>query len=64
MVDSAPVDCVPLTAFEPVQPPLAVQEVALVDDHFKVVVPPWETLAGVAVSETKGAGVETVTVAD
>ena len=54
----------PLVAIVPLQPPEAVQELALVDDHFKVVVPPRETLAGVAVSETKGAGVETVTVAD
>jgi hypothetical protein len=55
---------VPLVAIVPLQPPEAVQEVALVDDHFKVVVPPWVTLAGVAVSETKGAGAETLTVAD
>jgi len=55
---------VPLVAMVPLQPPEAVQEVALVDDHFKVVVPPWDTLAGVAVSETTGAVVETLTVAD
>jgi hypothetical protein len=51
-------------AIVPLQPPEAVQAVALVDDHFKVVAPPWDTLVGVAVSETTGGGAEMLTVAD
>jgi hypothetical protein len=55
---------VPLAAIDPLQPPEALQEVALVADHVNTVVPPWDTLVGVAVSETTGADVETLTVAD
>jgi hypothetical protein len=61
---SAPVDCDPLIAWEPLQAPDAVQVVALVEDQVSVEVPPWATLDGLAVSETLGGGAETVTVAD
>lgn len=54
----------PLVASLPFQPPDAVQEVALVDDQVSVEVPPLETVLGLAVSVTAGAGVVTVTVAD
>jgi hypothetical protein len=59
-----PVVRVPLMAIAPFQPPEAVQEVALVAAHCNMAVPPWGTLAGVAVSERTGADDETVTVAD
>jgi hypothetical protein len=49
---------------EPLQPPDAVQEVALVLDHVSVEETPDFTLLGVAVSVTIGAAPETVTVAD
>ena len=54
----------PLVAREPVQPPVAVQAVALVDDQFRVEVPPLATLVGLALNETVGGVAETVTVAD
>jgi len=60
----APVACEPLVATEPLQAPEAVQEVALVEDQARVELPPWETLVGLAVSETVGGVAETVTVAD
>ena len=60
----APVVCEPLVATEPLQAPEAVQEVALVEDQARVELPPWETLVGLAVSETVGGVAETVTVAD
>jgi hypothetical protein len=53
---SAPVDCVPLVDFAPVQPPEAVQLVASVELQVSVEEPPFETLAGLADSETVGAG--------
>jgi hypothetical protein len=61
---SAPVPCVPLTALDPDHAPLAVQVVALVEDQLSVELPPLVTLVGPAVSDTVGALVETVTVAD
>ncbi len=61
---SAPVDCEPLTALLPDQPPEAVQEVALVDDQVKVDVPPLTTVLGLAAKVTVGAGEVTDTVAD
>ena len=64
MVDSAPVDCVPLTALEPVQPPLAVQEVALVADQLSVAAAPLVTALGLPEKVTVGEGAITDTVAD
>lgn len=64
MADTAPVDCEPLSPFEPFQPPEAVQEVALVLDQTSVEEAPDFTLLGVALSVTAGALLETVTVAD
>ncbi len=61
---SAPVDCEPLVAKVPDQPPEAVQAVALVEDQVRVEVPPFVTLVGLALIVTVGAGAETVTVAD
>ncbi len=61
---SAPVDCEPLVAGDPDQPSDAVQAVALVEDQVKVELPPLETLLGLALIVTDGAGAETVTVAD
>lgn len=61
---SAAVVCVPLVASEPLQPPEAVQPVALVEDHVSAEVPPLATVVGLAVSVTVGAGDVTVTVAD
>ncbi len=60
----APVDWDPLVASVPVQPPDAVQEVALVELHASVALLPDTTLVGLAVSVTVGAGVVTVTLAD
>jgi len=61
---SAPVDCEPLVAKVPDQPPEAAQEVAFVDVQLKVEVAPLATVLGLALSVTVGAGVVTVTVAD
>jgi len=61
---SAPVDCVPLTALEPVQPPLAVQEVALVADQLRVAAAPLVTVLGLLEKVTVGVGAVTDTVAD
>jgi len=58
------VACEPAVASEPLQPPEAVQAVALVDDHANADVAPLLTVAGVAVSVTAGAGAVTDTVAD
>jgi hypothetical protein len=61
---SAPVDCEPLVASAPDQPPEAVQAVALLEDQVNVDLPPLATLVGLALIETVGAGEETLTVAD
>jgi hypothetical protein len=61
---NAPVDCVPLTDLPPDQAPEAVQEVALVDVHVRLEVPPCATVLGLAESVTTGAGWVTDTVAD
>lgn len=61
---SAPVDCEPLTALLPDQPPDAVQAVALVDDQFKVAAAPLFTVVGFSVRLTPGAGWVTETVVD
>jgi hypothetical protein len=54
---------VPLVASLPLQAPLAVQEVALLDDHVKVAL--WPTVIEVGATEmvTVGAGVVTVSMA-
>jgi hypothetical protein len=54
----------PAVGSEPLQPPEAVQAVALVDDQVNADVAPLFTVVGFAVSVTAGAGVVTDTVAD
>jgi hypothetical protein len=61
---SAPVLAVPLVASDPLQPPEAVQEVALAVDQLKVELLPLATLLGLAVIVTVGAGEVTETVVD
>jgi hypothetical protein len=56
---SAPVLWAPLVAFEPDQPPAAVQEVAFVELHMSIEAPPLTTDMGDALSNTVGAGVVT-----
>lgn len=57
-------DCEPLSPLEPLQPPDAVQEVALALDHVSEEEAPDFTVLGVALSVTIGATLDTVTVAD
>ena len=64
MADTAPVDCVPFGPLEPLQPPDAVQAVALLLDQVSVEAAPDFTLLGLALSVTTGALPATVTVAD
>ena len=59
---TAPVLCVPLVPFVPLQPPVAVHEVALVELQVSVDAAPLATEVGFAVNVTVGAGT-TVTVA-
>jgi hypothetical protein len=54
----------PAVASEPLQPPDAVQAVALVDDQVSAEVAPLFTVVGLAVKVTAGAGVVTETFAD
>ena len=54
----------PLIASEPLQPPDAEHEVALVEDQVRVEAAPLATVVGLADRVTVGAGVFTVTVAD
>jgi hypothetical protein len=61
---SAAVFVEPLTGSAPLQPPDALQEVALVDDHVIVELPPLEILLGLAVMVTVGAAEVTETVVD
>jgi hypothetical protein len=64
VVVSGETDCVPLVAFAPVHPPLAVQPVLFVDDHVSVVDWP-EVIADCdAESVTVGRGVVVVLVAE
>ena len=49
--------CEPLVDCDPLQPPLAVHDVALVDDHVIVDEPPDATDVGEAEMVTVGAGV-------
>ena len=46
----------PEVALLPLQPPDALHEVALVDDHVSCVLPPLDTLVGFAARVTVGAG--------
>ena len=57
-------DCEPLTALVPDQPPEAVHEVALVDVQVRVELLPLATDPGLAVNVTVGVGAVTETVAD
>ena len=59
----AGVVCEPAVASAPLQPPEALQAVALVDDQVSADVAPLLTVAGFAVRVTAGAGVVTDTVA-
>jgi hypothetical protein len=61
---SAAVTCEPVVAWVPLQPPEALHEVALVEDHVNVEVAPLFTVVGFAAKVTAGAGVLTDTVAD
>jgi hypothetical protein len=56
LLDSAPVLCVPLTASAPLQPPAAVQPVALVELQVRVADPPVSTVAAETLSEAVGTG--------
>ena len=60
----APVDCDPLAASLPDQPPEAVQAVALVEDQVSAALLPLVTVLGAALKVTVGAGEVTETVAD
>lgn len=53
---SGPVDSLPDVAFEPLQPPDAVHEVASVVDHVSMLVPLTETAAGLAARVKVGTG--------
>jgi len=64
VVVSAEVAIEPLGDSDPLQPPEAVQDVAFVDDQFKIEPPPLATVVGFAVKATVGAGGLTETVAD
>ena len=66
MALSAPVEAEPLTVLLPVHAPEAVQEVAFVELHVSVELPPLLTVMGLAVRLTVGAGglIATVTACD
>jgi hypothetical protein len=64
LADTAPVDCEPLSPLEPLQPPDALQEVALLLDQVSEEEAPEFTVLGLALRVTIGATLETVTVAD
>jgi hypothetical protein len=61
---SAPVLWEPEVAFDPLQQPEAVQDVAFEVDHVSVLLPPLAMDAGDADSDTVGAGVAAVTVTE
>jgi hypothetical protein len=61
---SGPVDCEPLVARVPDQPPEAVQDTALVADQVNDELPPLAMLVGLALSEMLGGGADTDTVTD
>ena len=54
----APVLCVPLVALLPLQPPVAVHEVALVELHVSVELPPLAITVGFAVNDARYDGPE------
>lgn len=60
----APVECEPLVAWVPLQPPDAVQAVALVDDQDSVEPAPLATVLGLELKLTVGADELTDTVTD
>jgi hypothetical protein len=60
----APLDCEPLVATAPDQPPDALHAVALVEVQDKVELEPLATELGLALKVTVGAGLLTDTVAD
>lgn len=60
----APVDCEPLSPLAPLQPPEAVQEVAVLLDQVSMAAAPAFTVLGPTLSVTVGALLETVTVTD
>jgi hypothetical protein len=64
VLESAPVDQVPLGATAPCQPPEAIQATALAEFQLKVDVPPLAIVAGDADSVTVGACVVTTISAD
>ena len=57
-------ECDPLVASLPLQPPEAMQEVAFLDDQDSVELLPLAMVLGLALKLTVGAGEVTVTVAD
>jgi hypothetical protein len=61
---SGPVDCVPVTASVPDQPPEAAQEVALSADQVSVALPPTDTALGPTLRLTVGIGALAETVTD
>lgn len=54
--ETLPVDCVPLTAFVPVQLPEATQDIVLIDDQVSVADPLSATTGGAAAKFNSGAG--------
>jgi hypothetical protein len=58
------VDCEPLIALAPDQPPAAVHAVALVEDQVKTALLPLAIVLGLAANEIVGAGAVTDTVVD
>ena len=64
MLVSAPVDCVPLTAFAPDQAPEATHEVAFAADHVNVALLPLFMALGPTLKVTVGAAALMETVAD
>ena len=64
MALNAPVLCEPEVAFDPLQLPDAVHDVAFDELHVSVLLPPLVTDVGDADSDTVGAGVVAVTVTD
>jgi hypothetical protein len=64
VLESAPVDQVPLVATLPFQPPEAVQDEAFSDFQLKLDMPPLATVGGCADSFTVGLAIATTTSAD
>lgn len=64
VLESAPVDQVPLVATEPCQPPEAAHEVAFSDRQFRLAMAPLEMVGGDATRVIVGTGEITTTSAD